>query len=322
MVKFYKEKKITKLINMKQKLHRRKFKGIKHLYEHEYKKLLFIPFIILLLAFIQIGYQIATTGTFVNQGISLKGGVILSVHTDDAIDIKDLENFLGSNLNAAVEVRSFSSAGVFGGVIIESDIDNKDVDSIEKLQDLVEEKLGISLTGSNSSLEVVGSSLGKSFFRDTIMAVILAFFVMGLIVFFFFRSLAPSAAVILAAFSDIVVTIAIINLLEIKLSTAGVAAFLMMIGYSVDTDILLSVRVLKRKKGTLMERIYSAMKTGFIMTLTTLAAISVAFFMSNSEVIKQIMIILLFGLLIDLINTWIQNVGILRMYLEKKGIKK
>jgi len=34
--------------------------------------------------------------------------------------------------------------------------------------------------------------------------------------------------------------------------------------------------------------------------------------------VKQIMIILLIGLLVDLLMTWIQNVGILRLYLARK----
>ena len=106
-----------------------------------------------------------------------------------------------------------------------------------------------------------------------------------------------------------------------RLSTAGIAAFLMLIGYSVDTDILLSTRVLKRKEGTEMERIYGAMKTGITMSVTTLTAVSMALIFTQSEIIKQIMIILLIGLLVDLINTWIQNVGILRLYLERKAKK-
>ena len=92
----------------------------------------------------------------------------------------------------------------------------------------------------------------------------------------------------------------------------------MLIGYSVDTDILLSTRVLKRKEGTVMDRIYSAMKTGLTMNITTITALIVGLILSESEVISQIMIILLIGLFVDIINTWIQNVGILRMYLEKK----
>ena len=42
----------------------------------------------------------------------------------------------------------------------------------------------------------------------------------------------------------------------------GIAAFLLLIGYSIDSDILLTTKVLKRRMGTLFERVKSAMKTG------------------------------------------------------------
>ena len=41
---------------------------------------------------------------------------------------------------------------------------------------------------------------------------------------------------------------------------------------------------------------------------------------TNSDVIRQIMVILLIGLLLDVINTWIQNAGFLRLYLERKRV--
>ena len=144
---------------------------------------------------------------------------------------------------------------------------------------------------------------------------------MALVVFIYFRTIIPSAAVILAVFSDILITVAIVNLLGLRISTAGIAAFLMLIGYSVDTNILLSTRVLKRKEGTESERFYGALKTGIMMSSTTLTAIITALIFTQSEVITQIMTILLIGLLVDLINTWIQNVAILRMYLKKKQAK-
>ena len=110
-------------------------------------------------------------------------------------------------------------------------------------------------------------------------------------------------------------------MLGIKLGTAGIAAFLMLIGYSVDTDILLSSKVLRRKEGGIMDGIFTAMKTGLTMSTTTLIAIIVAFSFAQSEVLKQIMTILIIGLLVDLSSAWLQNVGILRLYLEKKEKK-
>ncbi|MBU0535935.1 MAG: protein translocase subunit SecF, partial [Nanoarchaeota archaeon] len=187
---------------------------------------------------------------------------------------------------------------------------------INRLESDIGKKL--SITSDDYSTNFIGSSLGANFFRQTIIAIIIAFVAMAIVVFFYFRVPIPAFAVILSALSDIVGTVAIINLLDIKVSTGGIAALLMLIGYSVDTDILLTTRVFKRKEGTLMEGIYSSAKTGLTMTFTSIAAVIVAIVFSQSEALRQIMTILLIGLILDLPNTWIQNAGILRWYMERK----
>ena len=295
------------------------FSSIKNIYENQYKKLLIIPFAILLLAFIQIGYQLAATGDFIHRDVSLKGGVTVTIPTEQEIDILMLENAVSLEFpNNDVAVKSISQFGFQTGVIVEADISQEEAN---KLLDSIKRNIGKELNENDYSVEIVGSSLGASFFRETISALGIAFVFMAIVVFLYFRTFVPSAAVILAAFSDMVVTLAIVNLLEVKISAAGIAAVLMLIGYSVDTDILLTTRVLKRKEGTEMERVYGAINTGIMMTLTTLAAVTIGLIFTQSEVIRQIMIILFIGLFADLINTWIQNVGILRLYLEKKAKK-
>ena len=280
-------------------------------YEDYYKLLLAIPFLLLLLAVVQISYQYNTTGDFVNRGVELKGGITLTI-PEKSYDISELEAFLNSELEGDVSVRRISQTK---GILIEaSDISEDDL--LAKAQ----EALG-SLNPEDYSIEEMGSSLGSSFFSEIIKAVIIAFVLMAIVVFITFRVPAPCLAVILAALSDIIVTLAIFNLTGAKLGKGGIAAFLMLIGYSVDTDILLSTKVLKSKAGTVMSRIYSAMSTGLTMNITTIAAITIAMVFTTSEVIRQIMTILLIGLFVDIINTWIQNVGILRLYLERKGRK-
>jgi predicted ribosome quality control (RQC) complex YloA/Tae2 family protein len=75
----------------------------------------------------------------------------------------------------------------------------------------------------------------------------------------------------------------------------------MLIGYSVDTDILLSAKMLNGK-GPMFDRIKSAFKTGIMMTSTTIVAVIIALLVTNSDLVKQIMIILLIGLLIELFS--------------------
>ena len=297
--------------------------SLKEFYIKEYKKLLIIPFIILFLAIAQIAFQYAATGDFISKGVSLKGGITVTVPFEKKVNVGAMEDFLSSEFrNNDVEVRSLSQAGNYKGVIIDIDIDVGDTAQVDAAIAKIGEGLDIKMNKGDYTVEGIGSSLGKSFFREAFIAIIIAFIFMGLVVFIYFRAWAPSAAVILAAFSDMVVTVAVVNLMGIKVGTAGIAAFLMLIGYSVDTDILLSTRVLKRKDGSFEERLFGAMKTGLTMTATTIIAVIVAIAATQSDVIRQIMVIVLIGLLVDIINTWIQNVGILRLYLDRKNEPK
>lgn len=88
-----------------------------------------------------------------------------------------------------------------------------------------------------------------------------------------------------------------------------------------DTDILLTTKGLRRKLETVDNRIKVAMKTGLMMTGTALAALIVLFAVSTSQVVEQLVVVLIFGNAADILNTWITNVGLLKWYVER-GEKK
>jgi len=287
---------------------------LRNLYVQHYKKLLIITFIILFLSIGQIVYQTATTGDFINKGISLKGGAVITISTEKIYDITNLQEELSSKFkNKDISVKQVLNLGKPSGITISVNVDEKEIDLF---RDEVENIFNIS--SKDYSVEFIGSSLGASFFKETISAMIVAFILMSIVVFIWFRNFIPSIAVILSAFSDIIVTMATVNLMGMKISTAGIAAFLMLIGYSVDTDILLNTKVLKKKDGTVLDRTFVAMRTGIMMTITTIIATTAAIIFTQSEVIKQIMTILLIGLFYDMIFTWIQNAGILRIYMDRR----
>jgi preprotein translocase subunit SecF len=291
---------------------------IKTFYWDNGKRLMLIPLIILILAIAQIGFQTVTTGDFVNKGVSLKGGLTLTIPSQEAFDIVDIENSLLNQFpDNEINVRTISgTTGGSSGLIIESDmLDEDEQDSLIHATETL-----TSIEKQDFSVEVMGSSLGNSFFKQTLIALCIAFLFMGIVVFIYFRGLIPSGAVVFAAFSDMVITLGVINLLNMKLSTAGIAAFLMLIGYSVDTNILLTIKSIKKREGTIQERIFTSIKTGLTMTTTTLVAITVALIVTKSEIIAQIMTILLIGLMADLLNTWLLNVNVVRWYAKKKKI--
>lgn len=294
------------------------FSLIKKIYFKHYKKLMVIPIVLLLISIIIVITAIITRGEFIPMGVSLKGGLTLTIDTENSSILPDeIENFLKTKMSNDISIREITEFGVQKAVVIDVEILQKQTpEELEStLIDVLKEKYEL----KSYSVETIGPSLGASFFRQAISALIIAFFIISIVVFFFFKIFIPSIAIVLAAFSTIIGTIATVDVLGMKIGTAGIAAFLMLIGYSIDTDILLTTRVLKRTEGTVFDRVISAYKTGITMTLTTLVAVLIAFIFSQSEVMKEIMSVVLIGLCWDILNTWIQNTGIIRLYLEKRG---
>ncbi|QGA81604.1 protein translocase subunit SecF [Halomicrobium sp. LC1Hm] len=149
-----------------------------------------------------------------------------------------------------------------------------------------------------------------------VVGVLIAFAGMSAIVFALFRSFVPSIAVVVSAFSDIVIPLAAMNVLGIELSLGTVAALLMLIGYSVDSDILLNNHILRRS-GSFYESVHRAMETGVTMTITSLSAMAVmavvaSFF--NIQLMASIGTVLVIGLAADLMNTYMLNLSLLRWY--------
>ena len=275
-----------------------------------YKKILLIPIAIFIISIIVLLAQYGAHGYFIDKDVSLKGGVSATIYTSQEINIEQIEqDFLNQNPETEISIRELSTFGTkqANGIIIETDA------SLEQTNLFINNNF----PDADTSIQETGEGLGESFFKEMITAIIFAFILMGIVVLITFRKLIPSLAVIFSALLDIVVTLAIISLLGVKISTAGIAAFLMIIGYSIDTDIMLTTKVLKRKAGTLWERTVRAFKTGMTMTLTTMAALFVAFLVTNSLILKQMFGIILIALLVDIISTWFMNTGLLIWYIKK-----
>jgi preprotein translocase subunit SecF len=188
---------------------------------------------------------------------------------------------------------------------------------------VLENYLGYKLNDENSSFEFTGSTLSANFYNQLLMAILIAFVLMALVVFIQFKSFIPSLIVISCAFADIFMTLTVVNLLGMQVSSAGIVAFLMLIGYSVDTDILLTTKVIKRDVGSLNRRLFESFKTGITMTLTSLFAVLVALIVvgSFSSILSQIFTIMSIGLIFDIFNTWITNASIIKWYAIKRQKK-
>ncbi len=286
----------------------------KNWHDKNYKKLLVIPAIIILFSVFYLISFNSQNGEFMKRDISLTGGTSITVF--EKTEITNLELALKDELpdltiRTIYELRT-SEQKAF---VIETTADS------ETAKKVVEDFLEIDLIeGENADIISTGSMFGEDFYKQLLIAILVAFVFMAIVILIIFKTAVPSLAVIISAFANILMTLVTFNLLGMKMSSAGIVAFLMLIGYSVDTDVLLTTRMIKRKEGTINHRIVGAMKTGITMTLTSLFAFLFALFVvrSFSQELTQIFTVLVIGLGFDLINTWVTNVSILKWYVEAK----
>ncbi len=197
-------------------------------------------------------------------------------------------------------------------------------DFAKKLESTITEKLGL---GQNAEFQrrEVSATLGAASLQSSFFIAIVGIILITVVVFIAFRQLVPSLAIIQAMIFDVLMGMFGMVVLNIPLSLTTLPALLLLIGYSIDTDIMLTSRLLKVKDGNHGKHATDAMITGITMIATTLVALVVMLAVSyfyQIEVIYQISAILFFGLIGDLIATWMMNAPILIWFLEKKEAKR
>ena len=167
--------------------------------------------------------------------------------------------------------------------------------------------LGSYVQLSNYSYNDVTATLGSYFLRQVRNIIIVAFILVAIAVFFIFRTPIPSLAVVFGAANDIIVALGAMGAFHIPLGIASVGGILMLIGFSIDTDMLSSIRILKRSEGTPTERAMSTFKTGVTMTSTAIISFATLFAISYFAFITtyvEISGVVLFGLIADIFTTW------------------
>jgi len=268
-----------------------------------YKPLIAIPVVITIIALI------LTLTIGLEQGIELKGGTTAVIELEKPVSQSELDAIISNGIsNNQVEVMISNNQA---NVEIPGDVNVVELSSI------------LEGTGTISSYRSVGPVLGEEAMTQVYYALAFAFLFMSITVFIIFRDFVPSLAVILAALSDIIIAIGGMSLFGIPLSVASVGAILMLIGYSVDTDILLTTRILKRKEGTITDRAKDAMKTGLTMAAAAIGSMAalyivVIFLIPSAQTLADIAAVLIMGLMADILATWLMNLGILRWYVEAR----
>lgn len=265
------------------------------------RQMVALPLVLLLLAGVLLGYTALATGLPITPGIDFAGGTAVTVFTSDSRE----------TIEAAFAEYPVLSVGEGIGDGRYIQFGPMDDAQYQSLVGIINERY------PDAKIDQIGETFGKTLQSQASLALVFSFIGMAVVVMIAFRNLVPAGTVVLAAFADIVITAGVMQIIGIPLSLGTTAALLMLIGYSVDSNILLTTRLLKRK-GKLEEKLAGAFRTGIIMTTTTLTAIAAMWVVATAgqiQIIAEIASVLLIGLFVDLMNTWMLNAGILKNHI-------
>ncbi|AGB33267.1 preprotein translocase subunit SecF [Natrinema pellirubrum DSM 15624] len=268
------------------------------------RQLAAVPLAVLAVALLVLSGAFLAYGTPVPLGMDFAGGTELTVQTTTA------EGNIGAAFDETPE--SVTGTGSENQYIVQF----SSTDS-QALSDQAEGNL--EQDGSAAVVQSVSStsaSFGQDSQQTAMLGLVIAFVGMSAIAFLLFRTFVPSIAIVISAFSDLVIPLAFMRLAGIPLSLGTVAGLLMLIGYSVDSDILLNNHVLRRS-GDFYESTHRAMRTGVTMTVTSMVAMlvmGVSASLFGISLLASIGIILFVGLAADLLNTYMLNLSLLRWY--------
>jgi len=190
----------------------------------------------------------------------------------------------------------------------------------EDYQDSVSKPIQKHVKYDSISVQTVSPLLSTHFMSQALGVVVLSAVLSIAFVFIFFRALVPSVAVLTGALCDVIIAMGAMAAFGIPMTLPSFAALLMLIGFSLDTDILLTMRLLKRK-GDTRDKAFDAMKTGLTMSIMAIVAFGALFLLAlltHIPTYYEISAVALAGLVGDMFATWGINAVMLIWHIERR----
>jgi len=271
-------------------------------------KLVLIPVALFVFSLAVLFYNYYNTGEFVLRDIDLKGGTLITIETSQPVNVNELERVLIRDF-APVSVSGLRTASGYG-----ANIEVSDETDVQQMLGVVNETVSY----NSFSVQTIGSELGSLFFQQVIQLLVVAFVLMSIVIYFIYRNFVSSFGIVLASFANIVTTLAMTSLLGIRISFAGFAGLLMLIAYTVDTNIVLTTKVLKSTPAEFKKQYKKALITGVTLIATIALTMFIVQLISTSRLLVNIAQVLVVGFVVDLIFTWMLNSALLEWFVKRR----
>ena len=263
-----------------------------------------------------------------NLGIDFTGGVLVEIRREQALDLGEMRNKLGTLGFGEVQLQGVTGAGGLcdnppGSCALirvqpREGITGQEQAVVTKIQEALGEEYEFRRT------EVVGPKVSSELFTSGVIAAVLAVLIIALYVAFRFEWQFGIAAIV-ATGHDVFVTTGLFSILQLDFNLTAVAALLTLAGYSVNDTVVVFDRIRENKRKykkmpleELLNLSINQVLSRTILTSVTTAAAIIPLFLFGGEALFNFSAALLFGIVIGTYSS-IYVASALLLYLPRIG---
>jgi len=237
----------------------------------------------------------------------------LDLYLDDEL-VNSL--FISEGLQGDVST-SFTIQGPGSGLTEEAALRDA-LDSMKKMQTLL-------ITGSLpfsvevERVDVISATLGDNFFTSSLLAIVLAIFAVGGVIFVRYRKASISIPIIITGLSEVFIILGFAAMIRHNIDLASIAGILAAVGTGVDDQIVITDEVLYGRKSDekWMKRMKNAFLIIFAAYITMLAAM-IPLFSLGAGVLKGFALTTIVGVTIGVFITRPAYAKMLEVLMEKE----
>ncbi|MBN1783178.1 protein translocase subunit SecF [bacterium] len=237
-----------------------------------------------------------------NLGIDFRGGTSIVLEFHEEIPIGDLRNVLSQADLGNVEIKKF---GHKNEVLIY--VQQKEGVSAQDMAVLVEQAISRGMPEAGHSriqFDTVGPKVGKELRVAAVLAILFSLLLILIYIGWRFELIFAVGAII-ALFHDVLITLGIFNMLGFELSLKEIAAFLTIVGYSLNDTIVVYDRIRENLKvmrsenlGTIINTSINQTLSRTIMTSLTTFIVILVLFILGGAVIRGFSFAMLIGVIV------------------------
>ena len=250
--------------------------------------------------------------------IDFTGGTIAQLQFNKAVDVSELRSTLAENGFESSEIITFGSPNE---ILIKTQFSGANSELESNLRTAIKSEFQV------RRVESVGPKIGKELQSDALSAILLSLLLILIYISFRFDRFYAYGSVV-ALIHDVLITMGVFSLLSIEIALTIVAAFLTIVGYSLNDTIVVFDRirenVIKHARESLDTIVNISLNSTLgrtIVTSLTTFVVVLSLFLFGGEVIKNFAFALIVGIIVGTYSS-IYVASPVMMYFEKKVAAK